>query len=491
AYPELACTPGPFEVGTVWGVEEDVFCPTETTFRFLENVLTEVMALFPGRYIHIGGDEVPKTRWRQSRAAQSLMRREHLRNEEELQSWFVRRIERFLSAHGRRLVGWDEILEGGIAPEATVMSWRGTAGGIAAAQAGHDVVMSPGSHVYFDHLQGSAAEEPLSIGGYTPLDKVYAFEPVPAELTPAQARHILGAQANLWTEYIATPAHAEYMVYPRALALSEVLWSPAAARDWRGFTERLPAALRALDQQRVSYRTPDVAGLEHDQVLLADSATVELRALMPGTIHYTLDGSTPDRSAPVYLGPLTLPLAPQGTVVTARLETPDGRLGGSRAATWRRAVYLDATRTDTAGLRPGLSYAYAEGRADSAAAVATLPVLRNGTVPTVRLRGDERAERFAVTLTGWLQVPADGLYDLALSSDDGSVLWLDGQVAVNNDGYHGADAKVSTVALRPGLHALKVVMFQGSGAKVLGLSWRRAGEPSFSSIPASALFQGP
>jgi hexosaminidase len=257
AYPELACTPGPFEVATRWGVFNDVFCPSETTFEFLEGVLTEVMDLFPSQYIHIGGDEVPKVRWRESDVAQAVMRREALANEEELQSWFIRRIETFLKRNGRRLIGWDEILEGGLAPDATVMSWRGNAGGIAAARQGHDVIMSPNSHLYFDHFQGPRATEPLAIGGNSPLQRVYSFEPVPDSLTAVESRHILGAQANMWTEYMKTESHVEYMMFPRLLALAEVVWSPREARNWESFQWRLPAQLTMLDRLGVNYRPLD------------------------------------------------------------------------------------------------------------------------------------------------------------------------------------------------------------------------------------------
>jgi len=260
AYPELACTKGPFEVGTHWGVFEDVLCPKERTFTFLANVLTEVMALFPGRYIHVGGDEVPQTRWHQSALAQAVMRRERLANEDELQSYFMRRIEKFLAAHGRRLVGWDEILQGGLPPEATVMSWRGTVGGIAAARAGHDVVMTPGEYLYFDHYQGDSTTEPLAWGGFVPLEKVYQYEPVPDSLTPEQARHVIGLQGNMWTEYVPDARELDYMVYPRALALAEVAWSPKDERDWTSFQARLPAALTALGRAGVHYRPPDGAG---------------------------------------------------------------------------------------------------------------------------------------------------------------------------------------------------------------------------------------
>jgi len=256
AYPEYACTDGPFEVSTRWGVHDDIYCPTEETFAFLEGVLTEVIDLFPSPYIHIGGDEAPKRRWEESDLAQEIMRREGLADEHELQSYFIQRIERFLLQHGRRLIGWDEILEGGLAPEATVMSWRGITGGIEAAKQGHRVIMTPTSHVYLDYYQADPAAEPLAIGGNTPLEKVYEFEPVPDELTTDEAALVLGAQGNVWTEYMKTPEQVEYMVFPRALALAEVIWSPARARNWDFFKWRLPAHLRRLDRMGVNYRAP-------------------------------------------------------------------------------------------------------------------------------------------------------------------------------------------------------------------------------------------
>jgi len=253
AYPELSCTGGPFEVSTRWGVHEDIFCPSERTFAFLEDVLSEVMRLFPSQYIHIGGDEVPKTQWKKSPVAQELIRLEGLANEEELQGYFIRRIEDFLRAHGRRLIGWDEILEGGLAPEVTVMSWRGVEGGIEATRQGHDVIMTPANRTYFDYYQGDPAGEPLAIGGSLPLDSVYAFEPVPSELTGEQAAHVIGSQGNVWTEYIATAEHVEYMVFPRMLALSEVLWSPRETRNYAQFVSRLTVNSKHLDALGVNY----------------------------------------------------------------------------------------------------------------------------------------------------------------------------------------------------------------------------------------------
>lgn len=239
AYPALGCTGGPYSVATTWGVFDDVFCPKEETFTFLEGVLREVVDMFPSTYVHIGGDECPKTRWKTCAHCQALMQKEGLSDEHVLQSYFIRRIASFLERQGRRIIGWDEILEGGLAPDATVMSWRGTQGGIAAARAGHDVIMTPGTPCYFDHYQADPENEPLAIGGLNTLQEVYAFNPVPDVLTPDEAKHILGAQGNLWTEYIPDPDKADYMAYPRAIALAEVLWTPASRRRWSDFTFRL------------------------------------------------------------------------------------------------------------------------------------------------------------------------------------------------------------------------------------------------------------
>ncbi len=257
AYPWLGNTDEPLQVRWRWGVSKNVYNVEDRTFEFLEHVLTEVMTLFPGPFIHIGGDECPKDQWKASPAAQKRIREEGLENEHELQSWFIRRIDRFLQAKGRRLIGWDEILEGGLAEGAAVMSWRGTKGGIAAARAGHDVVMSPTSHCYFDYYQSrDRKKEPPAIGGFLPLEKVYAFEPVPAALNAKEARHVLGAQGNVWTEYIPDGKQVEYMAWPRGSALSEVVWSPKALRDYGDFQKRLGPLLRRMDVLGVNYRKP-------------------------------------------------------------------------------------------------------------------------------------------------------------------------------------------------------------------------------------------
>jgi hexosaminidase len=484
AYPELACTPGPFEVRTTWGVDDDVFCPHEATFTFLEDVLTEVIDLFPSRYIHVGGDEVPKTRWKASPMAQEIIQRENLKDEAGLQSWFIRRMERFLTAKGRRLIGWDEILEGGLAPDATVMSWRGTSGGIAAAREGHDVIMSPNSPMYFDHYQGDARSEPLAIGGFSPLEHVYSFEPVPDSLTTDQARHILGAQANLWTEYLKTPEAVEYMVWPRALALAELTWSSKEARDWNSFVARLPAALRTLDRLGVNYRVPHVEGLEGDRLTLASSVDVSLRSLLPGAeIRYTTDGSEPIATSPKYERPFRLSVSPQGTRVTARAFLPNGRSSPPRTSTFTQTTHRPADQLVV--VQEGLRYQYMERSVRSVRAIDSLPQTREAMVKRVERKGDETAERYALRFSGYLRVPADGLYEFALTSDDGSNLEIGERVVVNNDGLHGDEQRTGMIALRKGLHPMMVRYFQGGGGASLSLKYRVDEREAWLPVPDS------
>jgi hexosaminidase len=478
AYPELACTPGPFEVSTVWGVDEDILCPSEATFAFLEGVLTEVMALFPGPYIHIGGDEAPKARWKSSDLAQGIIQREQLADEHALQSWFIQRIERFLSAHGRRLIGWDEILEGGLAPGATVMSWRGVSGGIAAAQQGHDVIMTPTSHAYFDYAQGEPGLEPFSIGGNVPLERVYAFEPVPSVLTPEQASHVLGAQGNVWTEYMKTPDRVEWMVFPRMLAMAEVTWSPASARDWERFVQRLPAALAALDQLGVNYRVPNVLGLERSRLTLADTAIVSLRSPLPdGQVRYTLDGTMPTATSALYTGPLTIPVDTAGTVVTAAVFLASGASSPPRQARVSRTTLRPAARAPSTPLTPGLRLAYYEASFPSARAVANIAPTRITAADAVALPGFQRAETYGLLFTGYLRVEQAGLYTIALTSDDGSVLEIGGRVVVDNDGWHSEAERSGMVALEAGIHPMTIRYVQGSGGAVLSATIAFEGEP--------------
>lgn len=302
AYPELCCagkshTSGDFCIGN------------PKTFEFMENVLTEVIELFPSEYIHIGGDEAGKNTWKTCPKCQALMKKEKLANVDELQSYMIRKAEEFLNSKGRRLIGWDEILEGGLAPEATVMSWRGEAAGFKSARMGHDVIMTPGSYMYFDFYQADPRHQPVAIGGYTPIRKVYSYNPIPQDsLTAEEAKHFLGVQANTWTEYIPTPEHLEYMMFPRALAVAEIGWTPQEKRDWQDFKPRVNAHIPVLQQMGLN-PFPLSNELEFDMVV--DTIQKEIRVTMdaekyPAEIHYTTDGSTPTASSPIYQEPIVV-----------------------------------------------------------------------------------------------------------------------------------------------------------------------------------------
>ncbi|MFA5815197.1 MAG: family 20 glycosylhydrolase [Bacteroidales bacterium] len=307
AYPELSCTGGPFEVRTAWGVSDDVYCAgKEATFAFVQDVLSEVIALSPFKYLHIGGDECPKDRWAKCPDCQKRMKTEGLKDEMQLQSYFIRRIEKFLIANNRSLVGWDEILEGGLAPEATVMSWRGVAGGIEAARQGHDVIMSPNSHCYFDHYQGDPKFEPKAIGGYLTLEKVYSYEPTPEELNAEEAKHVLGAQANVWTEYIPTEKQVEYMALPRMSALAEVVWTPKVLRDYEKFSYRMERQYQRFDAMKLNYRVPTPV-TSAESFVFTDSLIIDFHSTaQDAEILYTTDGSDPLASGKVYSEPLIL-----------------------------------------------------------------------------------------------------------------------------------------------------------------------------------------
>ncbi|MDD4872820.1 MAG: beta-N-acetylhexosaminidase [Kiritimatiellae bacterium] len=258
AFPELSCTGGPFEIRTKWGIEPDIYCAgNDKVFEFVQDILTEVMDMFPSTFIHIGGDEAPKDRWNKCPKCQARIQKEGLKDTHELQSYFVRRIDKFLASKGRRLIGWDEILEGGLAPGAAVMSWRGIKGGIAAAGEGHDVVMSPTTHCYFDYAQAKGDNEPEAIGGFLPLEKVYDYEPIPDQLSADRKKHILGAQGNVWGEYMWTPQNIEYFSYPRACALAEVVWTPLELKNLSDFLDRFVAHEKRLDVIGVNYRKLD------------------------------------------------------------------------------------------------------------------------------------------------------------------------------------------------------------------------------------------
>jgi hexosaminidase len=423
AYPELSCSGGPFEVETDWGIFPDVFCAgKEKTFEFLENVLAEVFELFPSRFIHIGGDEVPKTRWRNCVSCQARIKAEGLADEKELQSYFIKRIEKLVNSRGRRLIGWDEILEGGLAPNATVMSWRGIDGGIAAARQGHDVVMTPTTHCYFDYYQAKEGE-PEAFPAYLPIDTVYSYEPIPAELTPAEAGHVLGAQANVWTEYMPSEAQVEYMLLPRLLALSEVVWTRKELRDYEDFSARLIPQYDRLAARGVNFRLPPPGGLGGRKIA-GGPVALTITPPYPGAeVRYTVDGSEPTRDSPELTGPKVE--VAQSALVQARTFLKGGR--GSRTVS-----------TSVSLIEPehnGLAFCLYEGDWFSLPDFASLVPSRKGNTLIISPGpAEDRKENYGLEFRGYVQIPAAGDYTFSLQADDGARLVIAGREVARNDG---------------------------------------------------------
>ncbi|MVM35418.1 family 20 glycosylhydrolase [Spirosoma sp. HMF4905] len=314
AYPKLGCLKpngqpgGPYQAATFWGVFDDVFCAgNDSTFAFLEGVLDEVIDLFPSMYIHVGGDECPKTRWKTCAKCQARIRDEHLKDEDELQSYFIRRIEKHVNKKGRQVIGWDEILEGGLSPGATVMSWRGIEGGIEAIRQKHNAIMTPESHVYFDYYQSLYPEEPLAAAGYTPLSKVYSYEPIPADISPDEAIYLKGVQGTVWSEYLDSPAQAEYMLFPRAIAVAEIAWSQRQNRNYPDFLRRLRLQEILLKRLNVQYANRFDELTDSVTVTSAGSVQLRLSTTLPGaTIRYTTDGTNPILSSATYTQPIDI-----------------------------------------------------------------------------------------------------------------------------------------------------------------------------------------
>ncbi len=308
AYPALGCTGGPYATATFWGVFNDVYCAgNEQTFSFLEKVLDEVVEIFPSEYIHIGGDECPKDRWRACPKCQQRMKELQLGNEHELQSYFIKRISNYLAGKKRRIIGWDEILEGGLTPGATVMSWTGEEGGIKAAQQQHDVIMTPEKYVYLDYYQSLYPTEPVAAGGYTPLKKIYGYEPVPAVLNSQEAKFIKGVQANVWTEYMPTVSKAEYMMFPRLLALAEMAWSAKEERSYPKFVNKVRSQLPLLKQFGIKAADNFDEITDTVEISAGGLPMLKLRSTLPGaSIHYTTNGTAVTSGSEVYTSPVNI-----------------------------------------------------------------------------------------------------------------------------------------------------------------------------------------
>ncbi|AMR33227.1 beta-N-acetylhexosaminidase [Mucilaginibacter sp. PAMC 26640] len=461
AFPELSCDPKlDYKVAETWGVFNNIYCPSEKTFAFLQDVLTEVIDLFPSKYIHIGGDEAPKTVWKNSKFCQDLIKKLKLKDEHGLQSYFIQRMEKFVNSKGRSIIGWDEILEGGLAPNATVMSWRGEEGGIAAAQQNHDVIMTPGSQgLYIDHGQGKLNQEPLSIGGNEPLTKIYNYNPTPAVLTPEQQAHIKGVQANLWTEYITTDKKVEFMLLPRMLALSEIAWSPVANKNFKDFAEtRLPGHLAWLDKIGYEYHVPTAIGAT-DTTMIASQLTVNLKSPVEGaTIYYTIDGYTPRETEIAYTKPITY----QVPIDQYReLQTIVVTKAGKRSPITRTMVYNKAplTAVSYSGGNMGLKYQVSAGTYVNTMQINPAAVIDTGiakSFTTANSAFKKSFGKYGVVYNGFIKIDTDGNYGFSTQSTNGSVLYIDDLPIVDNDGRKGLFEQYGAIPLLKGFHKISI-----------------------------------
>jgi hexosaminidase len=480
AYPELGCNPTyPYKVAETWGVFHDIYCPSEKTFGFLEDVLTEVMGLFPGKFIHVGGDEVPKDDWKKSAFCQKLIKQLGLKTEDQLQSYFIQRIEKFVNSKGRSIIGWDEILEGGLSPNATVMSWRGETGGIAAAQQSHNVVMTPGSGgLYLDQLQGKLNVEPLSIGGYDPLSKIYSYNPIPAVLTPDQQKFVLGVQANVWTEYIPTDNKVEYMILPRLLALSEVAWTPLANKNYTDFANtRLPNHLAWFDKHNFDYRVPPAIGTQ-DTIMFGTQMRVNLKSPVTGAkVYYTIDGYTPRETDMEYSIPMTYNVPPdQYRDLETIVITPSGK----RSVVTHAVVYnkIPLPAVNYTGKAQGAKYQLYSGEFTGIGQLKDAAVLDTGVVMSFNTAPFRKnMHGFGIIYSGFIRIDTDGNYGFSTSSAGGSSLLIDDQPVVDNDSKHGVFDQGGTVALQKGYHKITIKYFDNGGTGSLKVFMTIPGKP--------------
>ncbi len=457
AYPELgrgcAAPDYKFEVKKTWGIFKEVFCPTDETFKFLEDVLDETISLFPDSpYIHIGGDEVLKDFWKESKFVQDLMKRENLKDEHEVQSYFVQRIEKHVNKRGKKIIGWDEILEGGIAPNATIMSWRGMKGGIEAAKQKHDVIMTPTDFAYLDFSQGDPAYEPLNIGNYLPLEKVYQFDPVPKELNADEAKYVLGGQANLWTEYIETGDKLEYMAFPRMLAIAESVWSTPENKNFADFKRRLAGNLLLLDKQNVNYRIPEPEGLQN--VITDKERTVFTLTPMAGMqLRYTIDGSTPDERSTLYTKPveITLENGKSATLKTIVINSVGRKSVVYTATVVRGAMLEPVTPAET---KPGVNYSLVV----PSSLFGQDPPAKKGETRSIFLTQFEKQidlkKSFGVAFEGYLKIARDGIYELQIDSTWEASLDLGGKTLIDEAGTKDRKMKSVVVPLKAGLHKI-------------------------------------
>lgn len=471
AYPELSCKGDSVTPRNIWGVEDIVMCPgKESVFTFLENVIDEMVALFPGTYFHIGGDECPKESWKSCSLCQKRILEEGIKpdkkhtSEQLLHTYVVKRIGKYLARYNKKIIGWDEILEGKPDSTATIMSWRGDAGGISAALSGHDVIMSPGPNgLYLDYYQGDSKVEPVAIGGCSTLEKVYNYNPVPDTLVLiGKEHHIIGVQANNWSEYFYNNNILEYHMYPRSLALAEIAWSDIERKNYMDFERRIENACVRLDGHDINYHIPlpEQPGGSCDHIAFTDSVSLEFTTSRPISLVYTLDGTEPGISSEIYTSPLSFY---QNGILKIASLLPSGKLSKVRTILIEKQALLPAVGVEGSfhGLNMEVTYGMflnmqefmKTGKSvDVSTDIRETGELTSFVPSTNSMRG---VRQYAAVATGFIDIPENGVY---FFSSDLEEVWVGGKLLVNNGGEvkrHSRNDR--SIALEKGMHELKLV----------------------------------
>lgn len=479
AYPEYSCTGGPFTVPSggvdIW--ENHTYCiGNEKTYKFLEDVLTEVMELFPSKYIHVGGDETTRLRWETCPKCQARIRKEGIDGEDGLYGYFLGRMSNFLNLNGRILLGWDEILEGNESLNAAIMSWRGADRSTKAVSRGLDVIVTPSSHLYFDDNE---------VGGESrvPLEMVYSYEPVPENIIVDEEKHILGAQACVWTEGVTSMEQVEQITLPRMAALAEVIWSYKNNRNFENFIKRQSHHYARFDAMKLNYRQPDLEGGFSGKHVFIDTILVKIiKPRIDSKVRYTLDGSEPTMQSSYYDKPFHVT---RSTVLKAREFLSDGRKGRVRTGVFNKQELRESVDADN--ITPGLFYQYVEGKYDFAAQVPLDQYKESSAIDSFVFPPNHRERFFAAIYSGFIRIPNDGLYTFYCETNDGSQLYIGDKLVVDHGGLHPAEEKDGSIALKEGLHPIRVIYFQNAGSSFLKISYSGANIEK-QEIPAFALF---
>lgn len=467
AYPELACNEGPFEVENEWGVFDDVYCAgKESTFEFLQDVLLEVIDLFPSKYIHIGGDECPKGSWEKCPLCQKRIKEEGLKDEHELQSYFIQRMEKFLLTKDRKIIGWDEILEGGLAPEATVMSWRGIKGGIEAAKQKHDVIMTPGTHCYLDHYQDVNYIEPTAIGGFSPLEKVYEFEPTPTELNEDEAKYILGAQGNVWSEYMHTSDRVEYMVAPRICALAEVVWSRKQQRNWSDFKNRMNYHYELLHNRDINFFVQAPHGGVNKNFFFNQMKLPLEISTENAVIRYTLDGSNPDIYSKLYDEPIVV-----SVITTVKTQTfhKSGATSKIRSIECIKIPSFEAEAKEELG--GSLKYKIIKGKFNSVDDITYDEIAECGVIDRIGFPENIEEEFYAVELTGYIMIEKNATYTFCNYSIDPAHFTIGDHVLMDQEGLNSRYQRRARIYLKTGLYPIKMTLIRNTPYANQKLTW--------------------